>query len=56
MCANANLNTEYEVGASVGISELTSYEDIMECINNADKEMYKDKKNKKTRSGKGMGR
>ena len=49
--ANANLNAEFTLSASVGISAVPAYDDLMECMNNADKLMYKDKKNKLTRSG-----
>ena len=37
----------YELSASIGTSELTSWSDFLECMSQADKAMYLEKKAKK---------
>ena len=37
----------YELSASIGTSELTEWNDLLECMSQADKAMYLEKKAKK---------
>ena len=48
--ANAEHDWPYLLSASIGTSELTGWEDLLECMNKADKAMYLEKKTKKSRS------
>jgi len=48
--ANKEKNYPYPVSASIGTCEVTAWEDLLECMNKADKAMYLEKKTKKTRS------
>ena len=48
--ANAEHNYPYQLSASIGTCELTNWDDLLECMNKADKAMYLEKKTKKSRS------
>ncbi len=45
--ANEEQKTEYSIGASIGSCNVSSWENLMECMNKADKIMYIEKKTKK---------
>ncbi len=45
---NQSAKYEFEIGASIGTSELTKWHDVADCMNKADKAMYLEKKAKKT--------
>ena len=48
--ANSEHKYPFQLSASIGTCEVTAWEDILECMNKADKAMYLEKKTKKTRS------
>ena len=48
--ANDENDYPYLLSASVGTCELTDWQDLLECMNKADKAMYLEKKTKKSRS------
>lgn len=48
--ANAEMDIPYTLSASIGTCELTIWGELLECMNNADKSMYLEKKTKKSRS------
>ena len=48
--ANSDLGDKLTLSASVGTCEVSSYEELMECMNKADKAMYLEKKLKKSRT------
>ncbi|SDY25663.1 diguanylate cyclase (GGDEF) domain-containing protein [Ruminococcaceae bacterium YAD3003] len=47
--ANSGHDWPYVLSASIGTCELTGWEDLLECMNKADKAMYLEKKTKKSR-------
>ena len=47
--ANSDHDWPYVLSASIGTCELTNWEDLLECMNKADKAMYLEKKTKKSR-------
>lgn len=51
--ANANHDWPYLLSASIGTCELTEWDNLLECMNKADKAMYLEKKTKKSRSSSG---
>ena len=48
--ANNEHKYPFQLSASIGTCEVTAWEDLLECMNKADKAMYLEKKTKKTRS------
>ena len=47
--ANSGHDWPYVLSASIGTCELTGWEDLLGCMNKADKAMYLEKKTKKSR-------
>ena len=48
--ANEENDYPFPLSASIGTCELTGWDDLLECMNKADKAMYLEKKTKKSRS------